>query len=30
LICSKPIFSKATTDATLTAFIERRFPQTNI
>jgi hypothetical protein len=30
LICSKPIFPKATTDATLTAFIERRFRQTNI
>jgi hypothetical protein len=28
-ICSKPIFPKATTETTLTSFIERYFPQTN-
>jgi hypothetical protein len=28
-ICSKPIFPQATTERTLTSFIERRFPQTN-
>jgi len=28
-ICSKPIFPKATTEPTLTSFIERYFPQTN-
>jgi hypothetical protein len=29
-ICSKPVFPKATTETTLTAFIERYSPQTNI
>ena len=29
-ICSKPLFPKATTQTALTAFIERRSPQTNI
>jgi hypothetical protein len=29
-ICSKPIFPKATTKTTLTAFIERYFPHANI
>jgi hypothetical protein len=28
-ICSKPVFSKATTEATLTSFIERYFPRSN-
>ena len=28
-ICSKPVFPKATTEATLTSFIERYFPRSN-